>query len=190
MVAHQGQESPNFSYQRCTYLAFRRSIMPFHCTDYPDPHASAQEPSSHQLLRSDAELRHQTQACILFAWQGEVVVMAGAGVSAGGPSALPSWWPLNAAIVEALCYRLESGLERPDWLGKVVSGIDVERCAGRFPPEYQAQLIEEMRGERYFRALQALDIDRWGWPDSSLHLSPLRSPAFSNEWPGRRSGSR
>ena len=39
--------------------------MPFHCTDYPDPHASAQEPSSHQLLRSDAELRHQIQARIL-----------------------------------------------------------------------------------------------------------------------------
>jgi osmotically-inducible protein OsmY len=39
--------------------------MPFHCTDYPDPHASSQGPSSHQLPPSDAELRHQIQARIL-----------------------------------------------------------------------------------------------------------------------------
>jgi hypothetical protein len=65
MVAQQSREGPSLSYQRCTYLAFRRSIMPFHFTDYPDPHASSQEPFSHQLPPSDAELRHQIQARIL-----------------------------------------------------------------------------------------------------------------------------
>ena len=39
--------------------------MPFHRMDYPDPHASSQGPSSHQLPPSDAELRHQIQARIL-----------------------------------------------------------------------------------------------------------------------------
>jgi hypothetical protein len=37
--------------------------------------------------------------------------------------------------------------------------IDAMRTAGRVPPDYQAQLIEEMCGDRYFRALQSLDVD-------------------------------
>ena len=94
-----------------------------------------------------------------FARRGELIVMAGAGVSAGRPSALPGWKPLNAAISHALCHRLESSLDRPGWLADIAPLVDAERDADRFPPEYQAQLIEEMCGERYFRALQALDID-------------------------------
>lgn len=94
-----------------------------------------------------------------FARQGDVIVMAGAGVSAGKPSALPGWKAANAAIVQVLCRRLESGLNRPGWLSQLVSVIDAERSTDRFPPDYQAQLIEEMCGDRYFRALQALDVD-------------------------------
>lgn len=94
-----------------------------------------------------------------FARRGEVIVMAGAGVSAGKPSALPGWKPMNAAIVQALCRRLESALNSPGWLSQLVPAIDAERDTDRFPPDYQAQLIEEMCGDRYFRALQALDVD-------------------------------
>lgn len=91
--------------------------------------------------------------------RGQVIVMAGAGVSAGKPSALPGWYAANAAIVEVLCRRLEAATDRQGWLSELLPSIDVERREGRFPPEYQAQLIEEMCGDRYFRALQALDID-------------------------------
>jgi len=94
-----------------------------------------------------------------FARRGEAVVMAGAGVSAGKPSALPGWKPTNAAIAQALCRRLESSINRPDWLAQLMPVLDAERGADRFPPDYQAQLIEEMCGDRYFRALQALDVD-------------------------------
>ncbi len=90
---------------------------------------------------------------------GQVIAVAGAGVSAGKPSALPGWHATNASIVEVLCRRLEAATNRRGWLSELVPAIDVERGAGRFPPEYQAQLIEEMCGDRYFRALQALDID-------------------------------
>jgi tetratricopeptide (TPR) repeat protein len=93
-----------------------------------------------------------------YARRGEIVVMAGAGVSAGKPTALPGWKPLNRAIAHALRRRLESAIGRPGWLEQVVSLLDAERDADRFPPEYQAQLIEEMCGDRYFEALQALDI--------------------------------
>lgn len=85
--------------------------------------------------------------------------MVGAGISASNPSALPGWFETNASIFEALCLRLESGTERSKWLAEVKPLVEAVRRAGHFPPDYQAQLIEEMCGERYFRALQALDID-------------------------------
>ena len=94
-----------------------------------------------------------------FARRGEVIVMAGAGVSAGKPSALPGWKAMNAAIVQALVLRLEISINRPGWLSQIVPIIETERGADRFPPDYQAQLIEEMCGDRYFHALQALDVD-------------------------------
>ena len=87
------------------------------------------------------------------------MIMAGAGLSAGRPTALPGWKPLNAAIARVLRQRLESALDRPGWLTSAMASVDVERDAGRFPPEYQAQVIEEMCGERYFQALQAMDVD-------------------------------
>ncbi|HTS34617.1 MAG TPA: SIR2 family protein [Candidatus Solibacter sp.] len=90
-----------------------------------------------------------------------LVIMAGAGVSAGNPSALPSWKPLNTALVGVLRKRLESALDGRLWLEQPESLLNAARGADRFPPEYQAQLIEEMCGERYFRALQSLDVDAY-----------------------------
>ncbi len=86
-----------------------------------------------------------------------LILFAGAGVSAARPSALPGWKPLNAAIFRALRLRLEGGIDRQDWLAEPEAYIDAERRADRFPPDYQAQVIEEMCGVRYFEALQALE---------------------------------
>jgi hypothetical protein len=91
--------------------------------------------------------------------EGELVIFSGAGVSAGAPSSLPGWKALNAAIFRALRTRLEESLGRKDWLAEPESFLDSARNADRFPPDYQAQVIEEMCGDRYFRALQALDVD-------------------------------
>lgn len=90
---------------------------------------------------------------------GNLVVMAGAGISSGPPTSLPSWKPLNVAILRALAGRLERALDRPGRFMKVVERAQHELETGAFPPEYQAQIIEEMCGERYFHALQALDVD-------------------------------
>lgn len=87
-----------------------------------------------------------------------LILFCGAGISAGKPSLLPGWLGTNKAIVEVLANRLESSLDRPGWLSGLVQLIDEERTAKHFPPDYQAQIIEEMCGDRYFRALQALDI--------------------------------
>jgi hypothetical protein len=92
--------------------------------------------------------------------KGKVIVLAGAGVSAGRPSSLPGWKPLNQAIIESLSSRLETALGwGPSRLGEWNEQVVEMLNSDRFPPEYQAQLIEEMCGERYFRALQALDVD-------------------------------
>jgi SIR2-like domain len=91
--------------------------------------------------------------------RGALVIFAGAGVSAGAPTSLPGWKPLNAAIFRALRTRLERDLDTENWLAQPESFLESARNADRFPPDYQAQVIEEMCGERYFRALQALDVD-------------------------------
>src|SRR5664279_768820 len=90
---------------------------------------------------------------------GNLVIFAGAGVSAGAPTSLPGWKPLNAAIFHALRTRLESGIERKDSLLQMEALLESQRDADKFPPDYQAQVIEEMCGVRYFNALQALDVD-------------------------------
>jgi hypothetical protein len=87
-----------------------------------------------------------------------LVILAGAGVSAGAPSSLPGWKPLNAAIFRALRKRLETGIQKNDWLLPMETILESQRNADRFPPDYQAQVIEEMCGVRYFHALQALDV--------------------------------
>lgn len=86
-----------------------------------------------------------------------VVVMAGAGVSAGPPSALPGWHQLNRMIVAALGERVDGYLGRAGYTADVCAAIDARRTAGAFPPDYQAQILEENSGEYYFRALQCLD---------------------------------
>jgi len=91
--------------------------------------------------------------------RGEVVVLAGAGVSMVKPSALPGWKPLNTLIAEVLRARLENALGREKLLELPMDELDFSRHADRFPPDYQAQIIHEMCGRDYFRALQSLDVD-------------------------------
>jgi tetratricopeptide (TPR) repeat protein len=88
-----------------------------------------------------------------------IVVMAGAGVSAVPPSSLPGWYDLNAWIVDALRDRIEAYLGRSGYLAPIVEAVAARRTADRFPPDYQAQILEENCGAVYFEALQALEVD-------------------------------
>ena len=78
---------------------------------------------------------------------------------AGWPAAVPSWNPLNESIFHALRGRLAAGMEKPGVLEPLESSVTDAREGEQFPPDYQAQLIEEMCGIRYFQGLQALDIE-------------------------------
>ena len=81
----------------------------------------------------------------------QLVIMAGAGVSAGTPSKLPNWFQLNQMIVSALGERVDSYVRRPGYSAEVRASIDSRRDAETFPPDYQAQILEENCGVDYWR---------------------------------------
>src|SRR5690242_11445675 len=86
------------------------------------------------------------------------VLFAGAGVSLAPPTCLPNWWSLNDAILQALFDRV-AGVEalttqqRADVLAK----LRELREEKRYPPDYQADFLEEEAGLDYFRGLQVVD---------------------------------
>ena len=90
---------------------------------------------------------------------GGLVVLAGAGVSMAAPASLPGWLELNRMVLGALMQRLGEYTERQaeleQLLGLLIKRRDEQRV---FPPEYQAQVMEEQIGLDYFHALQALDV--------------------------------
>src|ERR1700753_2764857 len=88
-----------------------------------------------------------------------LVVFAGAGILAGAPTSLSRLKPANAAIFRALRDRFESVLNAKDWLLRPEQALESKRQEELFPPDYQAQVIEEVCGDRYFRALQSLDVN-------------------------------
>lgn len=93
---------------------------------------------------------------------GNLVAFCGAGVSAGAPTSLPSWFELNAMIAEALLARADQAFEHylsADAVRPAFESIGARRQLQRFPPDYQAQVIEELAGENYFRALTSVDVD-------------------------------
>jgi hypothetical protein len=104
----------------------------------------------------------QVEDIAAFARQQGLVVMAGAGVSSAAPTRLPGWFSLNRMIVRALCDQVvaDLGAKYEPAIAGLRNMIDDRRTSQRFPPDYQAQLIEELCGERYFHAIGALDAVR------------------------------
>ena len=88
---------------------------------------------------------------------GRLVVFAGAGISVSAPSLLPGWNELQHQIAVALAARLEH-FGSDSWLAEDIETLKQIRHANQFPPEYQAQIIEEVCGPRYFEGLQALNV--------------------------------
>jgi NAD-dependent SIR2 family protein deacetylase len=93
------------------------------------------------------------------ALESHLVIFAGAGVSMSTPSSLPGWKALNEDIFRALRRRQEAFLERDGWLEAFEKQLTDQRRNDVFPPDYQAQIVEEICGERYFHGLRSLDVD-------------------------------
>ena len=88
-----------------------------------------------------------------------LVIFAGAGCSVGAPASLPGWFDLNDAILEALWDRM-TPYNLPDWIrGDVMDHIKAKRKQYAFPPDYQAQVMVERVGMKYFELLTVVDSD-------------------------------
>jgi hypothetical protein len=81
--------------------------------------------------------------------KGRLLIFAGAGLSSAAPSLLPGWNDLQHQIAGALAERLEAG-RRYNRFVNDLDALKMLHSQQKFPPEYQAQLIHEMCGERYF----------------------------------------
>lgn len=87
------------------------------------------------------------------------VIFAGAGISIAPPASLPSWFALNDAILEALWDRMERYDLSKRIRQTVTAHIKASRERHAFPPDYQAQVMVERAGMKYFELLSAVDSD-------------------------------
>jgi SIR2-like domain len=88
-----------------------------------------------------------------------VVIFAGAGCSVAAPASLPGWFDLNDAILEALWDRM-APYNLPNRIrGDVLGHIKSKRKQYAFPPDYQAQVMVERVGMKYFELLTVVDSD-------------------------------
>lgn len=87
----------------------------------------------------------------------KIVIFAGAGCSMAPPSSLPGWNDLNDAILESLWDRLEDHGITKRFREDILKSIKEKRSENKFPPDYQAQLMEEQVGLSYFNLLSAVD---------------------------------
>jgi len=92
-----------------------------------------------------------------FSERGKLVLFLGAGVSKAPPTSLPDWWTLNREVVNAIAARVEAMTGKNYVPGLAQAVLDRREQAGRFPPDFQAQLIEDEAGTTYFEVLRVLD---------------------------------
>ena len=88
-----------------------------------------------------------------------LVIFAGAGCSMAPPSSLPNWNKLNEAILNTLWDKLEPYGLNNRFREQILTSIIQKRDDNKFPPDYQAQRMEERAGIKYFQLLSAVDSD-------------------------------
>ena len=88
-----------------------------------------------------------------------LVIFAGAGISIGAPTNLPSWRDVNRIVVRSLAASATSAVGEP-LAAKAADMILARHEQEKLPPEYQAQVLAEFLHDRYFEVLRHLDSDR------------------------------
>ncbi len=87
-----------------------------------------------------------------------LVVFCGAGVSMVAPTCLPSWWQMNEQVVNSLSVQVEPFCGK-DFASNIAVQINNRRDNNRFPPEFQAEIINAHYGKSYFKVLKCLDSE-------------------------------
>lgn len=91
--------------------------------------------------------------------ESRLVIFAGAGVSMGAPTNLPSWRDVNRVVVRSLA-SAAAPVVSETWATKAADLILARHAQEKLPPEYQAQVLAEFLQGRYFEVLRHLDSDR------------------------------
>jgi tetratricopeptide (TPR) repeat protein len=89
-----------------------------------------------------------------------LVLLVGAGISVPAPSCLPGWTDFNDAVLDGLARRAEklTGGQLP--AGETMFGLRTVRDKmGALPIDFQAQLMHEECGAKYFKVLQTIDTE-------------------------------
>ena len=87
-----------------------------------------------------------------------LVIFAGAGISMGAPTNLPSWRNVNRIVVRSLAASATSAVGEP-LAARAADLILARHEQEKLPPEYQAQVLAESLHDRYFEVLRHLDSD-------------------------------
>ncbi|HEX5154076.1 MAG TPA: SIR2 family protein [Parafilimonas sp.] len=93
--------------------------------------------------------------------QDPIVIFAGAGCSVAAPSLLPDWKNLNNMILNTLWDKVENYNLPIDFREKIIKRIQQRRDENAFPADYQAQVMAERAGIKYFELLSAVDSDAY-----------------------------
>jgi hypothetical protein len=111
-----------------------------------------------------------------------LVLIAGAGVSMPAPTALPGWNDFNDIVLAAIGRRVSQATQNNVDGAGVVDAL--KKCRdemGGFPPDFQAQLMEDECDVDYFRVLQILDFDvRNGCHEAIAATGHLRAVITTN----------
>ena len=107
----------------------------------------------------------------------QLVVFAGAGISMGAPANLPGWFGLNDLLMQTLWDKLQkeykvSGVIRTGFM----EWLKERRDINRFPPDYQAQIMEDQAGLDYFRSLSSVDSNVYN--PTHHHIARLAKHGF------------
>lgn len=91
------------------------------------------------------------------------IAFVGAGASAIPPSQLPTWFQFNDLLLECLCDGLAAYSNNRQPTDEMLAAFKERRNRTPFfPPDFQAQLMEEEVGADYFHVWQSLETDVYG----------------------------
>jgi tetratricopeptide (TPR) repeat protein len=91
------------------------------------------------------------------AQRGELIVLAGAGISMAAPSCLPDWYGFNLALLEEIKASALALPGLPENAAAAVRRLDI----GKLGVEaFSDVVVQSLAGESYFPLLQVLDSDQ------------------------------
>lgn len=100
-----------------------------------------------------------TERLIAAARESRLIIFAGAGISMGAPTSLPSWRDVNRLVIGSLAEQAAAVIG-DDLATKAADLVLARHEVEKLPPEYQAQVLAELLHDRYFEVLRYLDSDR------------------------------